>query len=78
MKDIINSELLDETAELTIEVGDAICAIEEILEFGPDTLVVLEQFVGDPVHVYANGRLIAKGDIIVVDDHLGIEIIEIM
>ena len=78
MKDFSNSELLDETVELVIEIGDARCAIEEILEFGRDTLVVMEQFVGDPVLIYANDRLIAKGDIIVVDDHLGIEIIEII
>lgn len=78
MKDFRNSELLDETVELTIEIGDARCAIEEILEFDRDTLVVMEQFAGDPVLIYANDKLIAKGNIIVIDEHLGIEIIEII
>lgn len=78
MMDFRDCELLDETVELTVEIGEARCAIEEILEFGKDTLVVMEQFIGDPVLIYANDKLIAKGDIIVIDDHLGIEIIEII
>lgn len=78
MRDITNCELLDDTVELTIEIGDAKCSIEEIMEFHKDTLVTMEQFIGDPVLIYANDKLIAKGDIVVIDDHLGIKIIEII
>lgn len=76
MNGIRDSELLNQTVELTVEIGSARCSIDEILEFGRDTLVTLEQFIGDPVSIYANDKLIAKGDIIIVDDNLGIKIIE--
>lgn len=69
---------LDEMVELTIEVGSARCSIEEIMEFGEETLVVLDKYAGETVDVFANDRLIAKGDIIVVDDNLGIKIRELI
>ena len=78
MKNIDDYELLDQTVVLTVEIGNARCSIEEILEFGKGTLVTLEQFAGDPVYVYANDKLIAKGDIVIVDDNLGIKITEII
>ncbi len=69
---------LDEVVDLTIEVGSAKSSIEEILEFDEGTLVVLNKSIGDTVDIFANDRLIARGDIIVVDDNLGIKIREII
>ena len=78
MKNIDNYDLLDQSIELTIEIGKARCSIEEILEFSKDTLVTLQQFVGEPVLVFANEKLLAKGNIVIVDDNLGVEISEII
>ncbi|MDO4710760.1 MAG: FliM/FliN family flagellar motor switch protein [Peptostreptococcaceae bacterium] len=69
---------LDETVELSIEIGSTKSTIEEILEFGDGTLVVLDKYAGDTVDIFANDRLIARGDIIVVDDNLGIKIRELI
>ncbi len=69
---------LEDMMELTIEIGGTKASIEEIFEYDHGTLVVLDQYAGDPVDIFANNRLIARGDIIVVDDNLGIKIRELI
>ncbi len=69
---------LEDMVELTIEIGGTKASIEEIFEYDHGTLVVLDQYAGDPVDIFANNRLIARGDIIVVDDNLGIKIRELI
>ena len=69
---------LDKMVELTVEIGGTKASIEEIFEYDHGTLVVLDKYAGDPVDIFANDRLIARGDIIVVDDNLGIKIRELI
>lgn len=69
---------LDEMVELSIEIGSTKSTIAEILEFGEGTMVVLDKYAGETVDIFANDRLIARGDIIVVDDNLGIKIRELI
>ena len=64
--------------EITAELGKTTKRIGEILEYGPGTIIELEKLVGEPLNVYANGKFIAKGEVVVIDDSFGIRITDIV
>ena len=63
--------------ELTVELGRTTKKISEILEYGPGTVIELDKLVGEPLNIYANGKYIAKGEVVVIDDNFGIRITDI-
>lgn len=63
--------------EVSVEIGRTRKLVKEILEFTKGSLVILDKLAGDQVDLYVNGRCIAKGDVVVVDDNFGIRITEI-
>lgn len=63
---------------VTVELGRTRRKIKEILEFGQGTIVELDKQAGSQVDVIVNGQLIAKGDVVVVDDNFSIRITEIL
>lgn len=67
----------DIPVELTVELGKAIKKISEILEYGPGTVIELDKLVGEPLEIYANGKFIAKGEVVVIDDNFGVRITDI-
>ncbi|MDR2357199.1 MAG: flagellar motor switch protein FliN [Oscillospiraceae bacterium] len=64
--------------QVTVEIGKTFKEISEILEFGLGTIVVLDKLAGDPVEVLANGKLIARGEVVVIDENYGVRITEIV
>lgn len=64
--------------EITVELGKTGKRINEILEFGIGTVVELDKLVGEHLDVLANGKRIAKGEVVVVDENYGIRITEIL
>lgn len=64
--------------EITVELGRTRRKISEILEYGPGTIVELDKLVGEALEIYANGRIIAKGEVVVIDDNFGIRITDII
>ena len=64
--------------EVSVEIGRTRKLVKDILEFTKGSLVVLDKLAGDQVDLYVNGRCIAKGDVVVVDDNFGIRISEIV
>lgn len=70
--------LMGVSLELSVEIGRTKNQVKDILEFTKGTLVVLDKQAGDPVDLYVNGRCVAKGDVVVVDDSFGIRISEIV
>lgn len=64
--------------EVTVELGHTTKKIGEILEYGPGTIVELDKLVGEPLEVFANGKFIAKGEVVVIDDNFGIRITDII
>lgn len=64
--------------ELSVELGRASMSVKDILEFVQGSLIVLNKMVGEPADLFVNGQLIAKGDVVVVDDSFGIRITEII
>lgn len=67
----------DIPVEITAELGRATKHIGEILEYGPGTIIELDKLVGEPLNIYANGKFIAKGEVVVIDDNFGIRITDI-
>ena len=53
-------------------------SISELLRMGPGAIIELERKVGEAVDVFVNGRLVARGEVVIVDDHIGITMTEII
>ncbi len=64
---------------LHVEIGRTVATLGEILdEFDVGTTIRLDRHAGDPVEVYVNGTLFAHGEVVVVQDQLGVKIIELI
>ncbi len=70
--------LMDVPLPITIELGRSKKMIKEILELNEGSVVVLDRFAGDLVDVVVNGKLIAKGEVVVVDENYGVRITEVL
>lgn len=70
--------LLDVDLDLSVELGRANVPVREVLQLGSGSIVELNKLAGDPVDVLVNGRLIARGEVVVVDENFGVRITEIM
>lgn len=68
----------DVPLEITVELGKTGKKITEILDFGVGTVIELDRLVGEPLDVLANGKRIAKGEVVVVDENYGIRITDII
>ncbi|WP_396954705.1 flagellar motor switch protein FliN [Neobacillus sp. YIM B06451] len=77
--DSMNMELLlDIPLEVVVELGRTKKKISEVLELTSGSIVELEKMAGEPVDVYVNNKLIAIGEVVVIDEHFGVRIKEIM
>jgi flagellar motor switch protein FliN/FliY len=72
------SRVLDVPVELTVEMGRASMTIRETLAIGTGSIVTLNRLVGEPVDLFANGRLIARGEVIAVDEEYGLRVTEVL
>ncbi len=63
---------------MTVEIGRTRRKVQDILEFSKGSLVVLDKLAGDQVDLFVNGKCIARGDVVVVEDNFGVRITEIV
>ncbi len=70
--------LMDVEVEITAVLGTTNMPISQILKLGRGAVVELNRTVGEDIEVHANNRLVAKGEVIVVDDRLGVTMTEII
>ncbi len=68
----------DVPLEVTVELGRTNKSISEILEFKPGTIVELNKATGTPIDVLVNGKLVARGEVVVIDENFGIRIVDII
>lgn len=68
----------DVPLEITVELGRASKKISEILDFAQGTVIELDKLVGESLDILANGKKIAKGEVVVVDENYGIRITDII
>lgn len=70
--------LRDVEVELTLEIGRCRMKISEVVKLGPGRTVELEKMAGEPLELLVNGRLVGRGEAVVVGDRYGIRITEIV
>ena len=70
--------VMDVPVELTVELGRKHARIGDILRLGPGSILELAKANGEPLDVYVNNRLIARGEAVVVGEHYGIRLTEVL
>ncbi|MBX3186748.1 MAG: flagellar motor switch protein FliN [Labilithrix sp.] len=70
--------LRDVEVELTLEIGRRRMRIADVVKLGPGAMVELDKGAGEPLELFVNGRLIGRGEAVVVGDRYGIRITEIV
>lgn len=77
--DVSNIDLLDDVElEVKIELGRTEMYIEDVLGLGPGSVVELDRAAGDPVDIYVNERLVARGEVLVLNDNFCVRINDIL
>ena len=69
--------LLDVKLQLTVELGRTELPIKKVLELTKGSIVTLNKAAGEPVELYANGKLIAYGEVVIIEDNFGVRITHI-
>lgn len=70
--------LSDVSVQVRIELGGARMTVQDILKLGPGSVVGLDSAISDPIQVYVNDRLVARGEVLVLNDHLAVRITEVL
>jgi len=70
--------LLDVPLQISVELGSTRMKIKEILDLGMGSIVELDRLAGEPVDVLVNGKVFAKGEVVVIDENFGIKITDIV
>jgi flagellar motor switch protein FliN/FliY len=70
--------VLDVPVSLSVELGSTQLPMKEVLELGEGSVITLDKEADAPVELYVNSRLIARGEVVVVEDRFGIKITEII
>ena len=70
--------ILDVPLQVTVELGRTRKLIREILELAPGSVVELDKLAGEPVDILVNGKQIAKGEVVVIDENFGVRVTEII
>ena len=70
--------IMDVPLEVTVELGRVSKSIKDILDFAPGTIVELNKIAGEAVDVLVNGKYVAKGEVVVIEENFGVRITEII
>ena len=70
--------IMDVPLEVTVELGRASKSIKEILDFSPGTVIELDKLAGEPIDVLVNGKFVAKGEVVVIEENFAIRVTEII
>ena len=70
--------IMDVPLEVTVELGRTSKSIQDILEFSPGTIIELNKIAGEPVDVLVNGKYVAKGEVVVIEESFGVRVTEII
>lgn len=70
--------ILDVTLQVTVEVGRARMTIQDLLQLGQGSVVELEKLAGEPLDVYINGKAVARGEAVIVNEKFGVRLTDII
>lgn len=82
-KDTDNSELTlealyDVPVQVSVVLGKTTMQLSNILKLGRGAVIELERTIGEPIDVYVNNKIVAKGEIVVVDNKIGVTLTEVV
>ncbi|MDH7481916.1 MAG: flagellar motor switch protein FliN [Armatimonadota bacterium] len=69
--------ILDVSLDLSVELGRTSIPVRDVLQLGPGSVIELDKLAGEPVDIMVNGKLIARGEVVVVDENFGVRVTEI-
>ncbi|HZQ82118.1 MAG TPA: flagellar motor switch protein FliN [Gaiellaceae bacterium] len=70
--------VLDVPVEVSVEVGRTTMSIRETLAIAPGSIISLDRMAGEPVDLLVNGRRIARGEVVAVDEEFGLRVTEVV
>ena len=70
--------LLDVNLQVTVEVGRRQFFISDILSWDPGSIIEMDKLVGEPLNMLVNGKPVAKGEVVVVNDKFALKVLEIL
>jgi len=70
--------ILDVTLQVTVEVGRARMTIQDLLQLGQGSVVELEKLAGEPLDIYINGKAVARGEAVIVNEKFGVRLTDII
>ena len=70
--------LKDVDLHVRIELGRTKMFVQDVLKLSPGSVVELDRLTGDPLDVYVNGRLVARGEVLVINDNFAIRVTEVI
>ncbi len=63
---------------VSVELGRTELTVSEVLGLGPGSVIELDRLAGEPVDILVNDRLIARGEVVVVDENFGVRVVEVV
>jgi flagellar motor switch protein FliN/FliY len=70
--------VMDVPVELSVEIGRRVMRLGEILKLGPDSVLELDKLSGEPLDIYANKKLVARGEAVVIGERYGVRLKEVL
>lgn len=70
--------ILDIPLEVKVEMGRTKLLVNEIIQFGQGTVIELHKLAGEPLDMYVEGRLVARGELVVINENFGFRITQII
>lgn len=70
--------LLDVNLDITVELGRKLMLVEEILRLGKGSVIELDKLAGEPVDILVNGKKLAEGEVVVIEDHFGVRLTKLI
>lgn len=70
--------ILDIPLDVTVELGKVKMPINELLQLGQGSIIELSKQVGEPLDIYVNNKLVAKGEVVILDEKFGIRVSDII
>lgn len=70
--------LLDIPLEITVELGRARMLIKDLLQLGQGSILELDKLAGEPLEILVNNRLVARGEVVIVNEKFGIRLTEVI
>ncbi len=70
--------IMDVNVQVSVELGRSVMRVRDVLGLGPGSVVELDKHAGEPVEIVVNNKMIARGEVVVIDENFGVRITEII